>query len=119
MHLGSLQESGKTPYEVIDGLLKHPHVGKLLKGAVPLEYSSHLIPEGGIKGMSRLYTDGMLVVGDAAGLCYTNGLNLEGINLAMTSGSLPPIPPSKRLNPETTAQGRSLCKRKSCMTASS
>jgi electron transfer flavoprotein-quinone oxidoreductase len=30
----------------------------------------------------------MIVVGDAAGLCYTNGINLEGINLAMTSGVL-------------------------------
>ena len=31
---------------------------------------------------------GMMVAGDAAGLCYTNGINLEGINLAMTSGVL-------------------------------
>jgi electron transfer flavoprotein-quinone oxidoreductase len=30
----------------------------------------------------------MMVVGDAVGLCYTNGINLEGINLAMTSGAL-------------------------------
>jgi electron transfer flavoprotein-quinone oxidoreductase len=29
-----------------------------------------------------------MVAGDAAGLCYTNGINLEGINLAMTSGGL-------------------------------
>ena len=29
-----------------------------------------------------------MLAGDAAGLCYTNGINLEGINLAMTSGAL-------------------------------
>jgi len=29
-----------------------------------------------------------VLAGDAAGLCYTNGINLEGINLAMTSGVL-------------------------------
>jgi electron transfer flavoprotein-quinone oxidoreductase len=88
VHLGSLRESGRTPYEVIDGLTQHPHAKKLLKGAVPLEYSAHLIPEGGIRAVPRLYTDCMMVAGDAAGLCYTNGINLEGINLAMTSGAL-------------------------------
>jgi len=63
-------------------------VRKLVKGAVPLEYSAHLIPEGGYKAMPRLYGDGLMLAGDAAGLCYTNGINLEGINLAMTSGVL-------------------------------
>ena len=29
---------------------------------------------------------GLLVAGDAAGFCYTNGLTQEGMNLAMTSG---------------------------------
>ncbi len=88
VHLGSLKTSGKAPYDVLDELLQHPQVRKLIKGAVPLEYSAHLIPEGGIKAMPRVYTDGMMVAGDAAGLCYTNGINLEGINLAMTSGVL-------------------------------
>ncbi len=88
VHLDSLRASGKAPYQVLDELLLHPHVRKLLKGAEPLEYSAHLIPEGGIKAIPKLYTGGMLVVGDAAGLCYTNGINLEGINLAMTSGAL-------------------------------
>lgn len=88
VHLDSLKASGKTPYQVLDELLRHPHVRKLLKGAVPLEYSAHLIPEGGIKAMPQVYTGGMMLAGDAAGLCYTNGINLEGINLAMTSGAL-------------------------------
>ena len=88
LHLDSLTASGKAPYDVLDELLQHPQVRKLIKGAVPLEYSAHLVPEGGIKAMPRLYTDGMMVAGDAAGLCYTNGINLEGINLAMTSGVL-------------------------------
>jgi electron transfer flavoprotein-quinone oxidoreductase len=88
VHLDSLKASGKAPYQVLDELLLHPQVRKLLKGAVPLEYSAHLIPEGGIKAMPNVYTGGMMVAGDAAGLCYTNGINLEGINLAMTSGAL-------------------------------
>jgi electron transfer flavoprotein-quinone oxidoreductase len=88
MHLDSLRKSGRAPYEILDDLLQHPAVKKLIKGAVSLEYSAHLVPEGGYKAVPTLYTDGMMVVGDAAGLCYTNGINLEGINLAMTSGVL-------------------------------
>lgn len=36
--------------------------------------------------MPRLYGEGVLLAGDTAGLCYTNGLNQEGMNLAITSG---------------------------------
>ncbi|MEJ2740665.1 MAG: FAD-dependent oxidoreductase, partial [Dehalococcoidia bacterium] len=88
VHLGSLIARGKTPHEVLNTMLHQPRVHRLIKGAVPLEYSAHLIPEGGIEAIPKVYTDGMLVVGDAAGLCYTNGINLEGINLAMTSGAM-------------------------------
>lgn len=88
VHLDSLKAAGKAPYEVLNEFLQHPQIRKLLKGAVPLEYSAHLIPEGGFTAMPQVYTDGMMVAGDAAGLCYTNGINLEGINLAMTSGVL-------------------------------
>ncbi len=88
IHLDSLRASGKAPYEVLDELLQHPQVRKLIKGTRTLEYSAHLISEGGIQAIPQLYTGGMMVVGDAAGLCYTNGINLEGINLAMTSGVL-------------------------------
>jgi electron transfer flavoprotein-quinone oxidoreductase len=88
VHLDSIKNSEKAPYEILDNFLQHPQIRKLIKGAVPLEYSAHLIPEGGIQAMPGVYTDGMMVAGDAAGLCYTNGINLEGINLAMTSGVL-------------------------------
>jgi electron transfer flavoprotein-quinone oxidoreductase len=88
VHLDSLRDSGQTPYDLLNAFLLHPQVARLVKGAVPLEYSAHLIPEGGLKSIPQLYMDGLMVAGDAAGLCYTNGINLEGINLAMTSGAL-------------------------------
>jgi electron transfer flavoprotein-quinone oxidoreductase len=88
IHLDSLKASGKTPYDTLNDFLRHPQVKKLVKGAVPLEYSAHLIPEGGFNAIPHLFTDGLMLAGDAAGLCYTNGINLEGINLAMTSGVL-------------------------------
>jgi electron transfer flavoprotein-quinone oxidoreductase len=88
VHLDALTASGRKPYEVLDEFLDHPAVRRLVRGAVPLEYSAHLIPEGGYKAVPRLYSGGLMLAGDAAGLCYTNGINLEGINLAMTSGVL-------------------------------
>jgi len=88
VHLDSLKVAGKAPYDALNEFLQHPQIRKLIKGSVPLEYSAHLIPEGGFAAMPQVYTDGMTVAGDAAGLCYTNGINLEGINLAMTSGML-------------------------------
>jgi len=88
IHLDSLKASGRTPYDALNDFLQHSQVRKLVKGAVPLEYSAHLIPEGGYNALPPVFTDGFMVAGDAAGLCYTNGINLEGINLAMTSGVL-------------------------------
>jgi electron transfer flavoprotein-quinone oxidoreductase len=88
LHLESLKASGKTPYYALNDFLAHPQVRKLVKGGMPLEYSAHLIPEGGYNAVPPVYADGFMVAGDAAGLCYTNGINLEGINLAMTSGVL-------------------------------
>jgi electron transfer flavoprotein-quinone oxidoreductase len=88
VHLDSLKASGQTPYDTLNAFLQHPSVRKLIKGGTPLEYSAHLVPEGGFDALPRTYTDGLMLAGDAAGFCYTNGINLEGMNLAMTSGVL-------------------------------
>ncbi len=87
-HLGSLRTSGKTPYDLLNEFLKQPQVAKLVRGGRILEYSAHLIPEGGYDMMPELTGDGILVTGDAAALCNATGLNLEGINLAVESGLL-------------------------------
>ncbi len=88
LHIGSLRDSGQTPYDLLNAFLEHPMLAKLLRGGRLLEYSAHVIPEGGYDAMPRVSGDGILVTGDAAGLCYATGLNLEGINLAALSGLL-------------------------------
>jgi electron transfer flavoprotein-quinone oxidoreductase len=88
LHLGSLRDSGKTPYDLVNDFLQQPQMAKLLQGGRLLEYSAHVIPEGGYHAMPELVGDGVLVTGDAAGFCYATGLNLEGINLAAHSGVL-------------------------------
>jgi electron transfer flavoprotein-quinone oxidoreductase len=86
LHLDSLKKGGIAPHDLFERFLAFDPVRKLLKGARLMEYSAHLIPEGGYSGVPKLFGDGVLLAGDAAGLCYTNGLNLEGMNLAMASG---------------------------------
>lgn len=72
------------PQQILDWLKGHPSVKPLMEGAALREYTAHLIPEGGYNKMPPLYTDGMLVAGDAAML--VNALNFEGTNFAMISG---------------------------------
>jgi electron transfer flavoprotein-quinone oxidoreductase len=68
--------------------MAQPQMAKLLKGGRLLEYSAHLVPEGGYEMMPELVGDGIMVTGDAAAMCVVTGLNLEGINHAAQSGVL-------------------------------
>jgi electron transfer flavoprotein-quinone oxidoreductase len=86
LHLDALKKSGKAPSVLFEEFISHTPISRYLRGARLVEYSAHLIPEGGYRMVPKLFTDGMLVAGDAAALCYTNGLNQEGMNLAIASG---------------------------------
>ena len=88
VHLDSLKERAIPPYELMERFLASTDVASLLRGARLVEYSAHLLPEAGLRMVPRLSMGGLLLAGDAAGLCYTNGLIQEGMNLAMTSGLL-------------------------------
>lgn len=78
--------SGHRPEDLIADFKSHPSVAPLVEGGKLLEYSAHLIPEGGYKHMPELAGDGLLVAGDAAGMCLAAGLWLEGVNFALGSG---------------------------------
>ncbi|GAM11457.1 protein FixC [Geobacter sp. OR-1] len=88
VHISSLRASGKTPYDLLNAFLEQPQFTKLLNGGRLMEYSAHVIPEGGYAMIPELYGDGIMVAGDAAALCNATGVNLEGINLASHSGIL-------------------------------
>ncbi len=75
----------KAP-EFIDHLKQFPYISRLIKDGELIEYSAHLVPEGGYRDLSKLYTDGFLVTGDAAGLALNIGYALEGMNFAIASG---------------------------------
>jgi electron transfer flavoprotein-quinone oxidoreductase len=87
-HLDSLTEHRARPYELLEEFVTSPSMSPLLKGARLVEYSAHVLPEGGLRMVPPLSMPGLLIAGDAGALCYTNGLTQEGMNLALTSGSL-------------------------------
>lgn len=84
--LDELVKHKLKPYEVLEKMESHPTFSTLLKGGETVEYSAHLIPEGGYKKLPKLYDNGVMVVGDAAML--VNNIHFEGTNLAMLSGKM-------------------------------
>lgn len=84
--LDELANRKLKPYELLEGMKSHPTFEPLLKGGELVEYSAHLIPEGGYKKIPKLYSHGVMIVGDSAML--VNNLHWEGTNLAMISGKL-------------------------------
>ena len=86
-HLDSLKKRGIAPYDLFRAVPCERPVGSCSRArswsSIPptcCRRAATIVP--------RLSTGGLLLAGDAAGLCYTNGLNQEGMNLAMTSGFL-------------------------------
>ena len=79
------QKGHISPNELLERFKNHPCILPLIKGGQTLEYSAHMIPADGYKNMPRLFTDGLMLVGDAAGL-LNNSFFHEGVNMAMCSG---------------------------------
>ena len=84
--LSEFNKTLRTPNDVMEHFKQHPAVKPLLRGAQTVEFLAHLIPEGGYRGIPKVYGPGYLVCGDAAML--SNPVTREGSNLAMESGRL-------------------------------
>jgi electron transfer flavoprotein-quinone oxidoreductase len=84
--LSELNATLRSPNDLMEHFKNHPAVKPLLRGAETVEYLAHLIPEGGYRGIPKVYGPGYLVCGDAAML--SNPVHREGSNLAMVSGRL-------------------------------
>ena len=84
--LSEFNQTLRSPNDLMEHFKRHPAIKPLLRGAETVEYLAHLIPEGGYRGIPKLYGPGYLVCGDAAML--SNPVHREGSNLAMESGRL-------------------------------
>jgi electron transfer flavoprotein-quinone oxidoreductase len=71
--------------EMMEAFLHHPMIAPLVSGGKLLEYGAHIVPEGGLKAMPRLFGDGILAIGDAAGLGINSGFVVRGMDLAVGS----------------------------------
>ena len=70
---------------LLQRLKEHPLVAALLEGGELVEWGAKTIPEGGYHSIpERLHGDGLLIVGDAAGLVDVP--SLKGIHYAVQSG---------------------------------
>lgn len=76
----------QAPYQLTREMRNRPEISSLLKGGQAAEYSAHIIPEGGAGTRPRLYSDGIVVVGDAAGLALNTGITVRGMDFAIASG---------------------------------
>ncbi len=82
---GALQQGSA---QLLEAFKQRPEIRPLVKGAQLVEYSAHLVPEGGLDAAPAAVGDGVLAVGDAAGLCLNHGLTVRGMDLALASGVL-------------------------------
>lgn len=86
LRLDDLVAKGASSNDVFDRFLEHPFVAAKLAGGELAEYGCHLVAEGGHRMRGRLTWDGLVVVGEAAGLAINNGLTVRGMDLAAGSG---------------------------------
>lgn len=103
VRLSEFARTGVKASEIIEEFRFRPELRRLLKGGTVVEYSAHLIREGGaLDVLEKPYGNGYLVLGDAAGFTISTGFTARGVDLAMESGRLAAVAVER-----AHAQGRS------------
>ena len=86
LRLDDLVAKEKSATEIFDHFLAHPFIAPYLEDGEVTEYGCHLVAEGGLDMLGEIDMDGMIVVGEAAGLTLNTGLTVRGMDLAVASG---------------------------------
>jgi electron-transferring-flavoprotein dehydrogenase len=74
------------PHHEFQRFKTHPLISELLTGGKLVRYGAKAMPVGGWYTMPQLTSDGVMVIGDSAGML--NGERLKGIHTAIKSGML-------------------------------
>ncbi len=85
--LTRIGDSDKSLVQMLEDFKAHPAIRPLIQGGTIVEYSGHLVPEAGYTMLPELYRDGVVVVGDAAGLVINIGYMVRGMDLAVESAN--------------------------------
>ncbi len=76
-------------YDIAEKFRAHRDVTAFLKGGSMIEYSAHLVPEAGIKGVpDTLHKNSIIITGDTAGFVMNRGFTIRGVDFAFYSGIL-------------------------------
>lgn len=81
-------DAGLRVPDMIERFKANPAIAPLIAGGELLEYSAHLVPEGGWHMMPELFWNGVLLAGDAAGFVINMGYTFRGMDFAIESGRL-------------------------------
>lgn len=86
--LKSLIENKKSIADLFEDFRLHPAVQRYIEGGKLIEYSGHSTPELGYNMIPKIYSNGLLIAGDAAGFFLEGGPILRGMDFAIESGAL-------------------------------
>lgn len=84
--VADVEYSETSVVNMLDRFKENRVIAPLIEGGELLEYSAHLVPEGGYDALPQLYGDGVLVAGDAAGMVMNLGYMVRGMDLAIEAG---------------------------------
>ncbi len=86
VNIASLFGKSVASHELIERFKAHPTIQGRLKGAELVEYGAKLISSGWASRPAAFHGDGWMVVGDAAGFVFSNGIVIQGMNYAVRTG---------------------------------
>lgn len=86
--VAEMMKSPKRLPDMLEAYTQHPSIKPLLEGGQLVEYSGHLVPEGGLGMVPKITADRLLVTGDAAGFCINLGYTVRGMDFAVASGQI-------------------------------
>lgn len=84
--LHDIGTSSKSVPQMLEDFKQHPVVRPLIEGGKMVEYGAHVVPEAGINMLPKIAGNGVLIAGDAAGLCLNLGFTIRGMDMAIASG---------------------------------
>lgn len=85
MTVAGMCKSDKRLPDMMEEFRNSSPVRPYLEGGKLIEYSAHLVPEGGINMTPTLYADNVLLLGDTAGFCLNMGYTVRGMDYAIGS----------------------------------